>query len=120
MNDRIQLSLGTLETAVRHVNDLTNLSKANRELEIKNLTLRHALLPEDEEKGAFPVQWLPFQQNPKFYGRHVELEKILECLKPTGQSTFRTYTIYGRRGVGKTQIALQFGYTHIPTYDAIF
>lgn len=99
---------------------MNNFSEANRELQLKNLVLRHALLLEDEEKGAFPVQRIPFRQNPNFYGRKLELEKIWECLKPTGQSTFRTYTIYGRRGVGKTQIALQFGYTHISTYDAIF
>lgn len=120
VNDRIQLSLRTLETAVRHVNDLNNLSKANRELEIKNLVLRHALLPDDDEKGAFPVQRLPFRQNTKFYGRQLELEKVSECLKPTGQGTLRTHTIYGRRGVGKTQIALQFVYTNSHTYDALF
>jgi hypothetical protein len=109
-----------LDTAARHVNDLTNLSKANRELEVHNLTLRHALIPEDEEKSPFPVQSFPFKRNPKFYGRQTDLAKILECLRPKGDSSFRTYTIYGRRGVGKTQVALQFGYTNIHTYDAIF
>ncbi|KAG4441818.1 hypothetical protein IFR05_002682 [Cadophora sp. M221] len=118
--DRVVSQLSVLDTAARHVNDLTNLSKANRELEVQNLTLRHALIPEDEEKGQFPVQSFPFKRNPKFYGRQTEIAKILECLRPKGDNSFRTFTIYGRRGVGKTQVALQFGYTNISTYDAIF
>jgi hypothetical protein len=33
---------------------------------------------------------------------------------------FRTYTIYGRRGVGKTDIAAQFAYQNSCDFDAIF
>jgi hypothetical protein len=32
----------------------------------------------------------------------------------------RTYTIYGRRGVGKTDIALQYAHTNPSQFDAIF
>lgn len=32
----------------------------------------------------------------------------------------RTYTIYGKRGIGKTEIALQFAHTNPSGYDAIF
>ena len=37
--ERVVSQLSGLDTAARHVNDLTNLSKANRELEVHNLTL---------------------------------------------------------------------------------
>jgi len=77
-------------------------------------------MPESEEPGTFPNRILPFSQNPKFYGREDELDKINTYLAPRGDQSLRTYTIYGKRGVGKTEIALQFAYTNHPGYDAIF
>jgi NB-ARC domain len=84
------------------------------------MSLRHALIPESEEPGSFPNTILPFSQNPRFYGRAVELEKIEKYLSPKDDQSLRTYTIYGRRGVGKTEIALQFAYMNQPGFDAIF
>jgi hypothetical protein len=82
--------------------------------------MRHALLPENDEPCAFPNVILPFRQNPRFYGRDVELDKISKHLTPTGDQSLRTYTIYGRRGVGKTEIALQFAHVNQCGFDAIF
>jgi hypothetical protein len=105
---------------VKHVNDVTSYSKVNQDRQIKNMSLRHALVPESEEPGAFPNIVLPFSQNPRFYGRAAELEKIEKYLSPKDDQSLRTYTIYGRRGVGKTEIALQFAYMNHPGFDAIF
>jgi hypothetical protein len=88
---------------------------------IKNLSMKHGLMPENEEPGTFPNRILPTsRQNPKFYGREEELEKIHDYLRPKGDQSLRTYTIYGRRGVGKTEIALQFAYLNKAGFDAIF
>lgn len=84
------------------------------------MSLRHALNPESEEPGTFPIRILPFSQNPRFYGREDELRKINEFLKPTSVNSLRTYTIFGRRGVGKTEIASQFAYANEAGFDAIF
>jgi hypothetical protein len=86
------------------------------------MNMRHALIPESEEPGTFPNRILPFAQNPRFFGRSEELEKISKCLGPKDidDRNLRTYTIYGRRGVGKTEIALQFAYTNRSGFDAIF
>jgi len=109
-----------MEETRKHLNDITSYFAVNQDRKIKNMSLRHALWPETEEYGAFPNRMLPFRQNPKFYGRKEELGRILKYLSPKGGQSYRTYTIYGRRGVGKTEIALQFAYTNPAGYDAIF
>ena len=88
------------------------------------MSLRHALIPESEEPGTFPNKILPFAQNRKFFGRLDELEKVSSFLDPkfAKDRELRTYTIYGRRGVGKTEIAIQFAYTTYEqgVFDAVF
>lgn len=103
------------------MNDITSLSAVNQDRKIKNMSLRHALIPEPEEPGTFPNRILPSrEENPRFYGRRDELDKITKYLSPKDDQSFRTYTIYGRRGVGKTEIALQFAHTNPCGFDALF
>jgi predicted AAA+ superfamily ATPase len=84
--------------------------------------IRHASIPEPEEPATFPIRMLPYRQNPRFYGREAELDKINQALdwKNPNNALLRTYTIYGRRGVGKTELALQYAYTNLAKFDAIF
>lgn len=113
--------MSTLDQTVRHVADITTLSRVNQDRKVKNMSLRHALIPEPEEHGTFPNRILPSrEENPNFYGRTDELDRIEKYLQPTGDGSFRSYTIYGRRGVGKTEIALQFAHTNPCNFDAIF
>ena len=59
--------------------------------------------------------------NDRFYGRQEELNKLNKYLDWKGTTPkLRTYTIYGRRGVGKTEIALQYAHTNPARFDAIF
>lgn len=109
-----------MDLTVKHVNEITIQSTANLERQAKALTQRHTLVPDTDEKCSFPKTILPFQQNMRFYGRKEELDKIYSYLSPKGDGSYRTYTIYGRRGVGKTEIALQFAHTNPAGYDAIF
>ncbi|KAG4441573.1 hypothetical protein IFR05_002958 [Cadophora sp. M221] len=124
MRANIDQQLASLDYTVKHVSEISNFSKVNRDRQVKSLSSRHAALPDSEEPGVFPNRILPFQRNRTFYGRKEELDKILKYLKPKDQddgvATFRTYTIYGRRGVGKTEIALQFAHVNPGGYDAIF
>lgn len=125
-NENINSLFSTLDQTIKHVNDITSFSKVNLERKLKNLSLRHALIPEAEESANFPNFILPFEKNPKFYGRQKELERIMEGLSPRGGGeAYRTFTIYGRRGVGKTAIALQYAYENLRKgrdgrYDAVF
>ncbi|CZR55427.1 uncharacterized protein PAC_05315 [Phialocephala subalpina] len=120
LNESINSQLESMDLTVKHVNEITIQSKANLDRQARALTQRHTLAPDSEEKCSFPNRILPFQQNTRFYGRKEELDKIYDYLSPKGDGSYRTYTIYGRRGVGKTEIALQFAYTNPAGYDAIF
>jgi len=118
--EKVNTQISALESTVRHLSEITNYSKVNQDRKVKNMSLRHALMPESEETAAFPIKILPFPQNPRFYGRQDELEKITKYLSPRDDQSLRTYTIYGRRGVGKTEIALECANTNAMGFDAIF
>jgi hypothetical protein len=120
MNENIESQLSSMDLTIKHVYDITIHSKVNLDRQVKNFSQRHALIIEPEEPGTFPNMILPFQQNTNFYGRTEELDKIYQYLSPKADRAYHTYTIYGRRGVGKTEIALQFAYTNPPKFDAVF
>jgi hypothetical protein len=113
--------ISELEGTVKHLNDITNLSSANRERIQRNLLVRHAAVPEPDKPATFLIRMLPYRQNPRFYGREAELDKINEALdwKNPDNAPLRTYTIYGRRGVGKTELALQYAHKNPAKFDAI-
>lgn len=119
---KIGTYLSDLSEVVRHLNEITNYSSANRERFQKNLSTRHLAIPEPEEPGRFPLCYLPHRKNARFYGRETELAKINESLdwKNPNTNPLRTYTIYGRRGVGKTQLALEYAYSNPAEFEAIF
>lgn len=69
----------------------------------------------------FPVHSVNIVENPEFFGREAELDKLQQLLidqhtdaKPAACS------LYGNPGVGKTQIALKFVYKHRDKFDAVF
>lgn len=54
---------------------------------------------------------IPYQQNHGFYGRADELSKIAQAFPAQSPSpVIRTVAIWGTRGVGKSQIALEYAY----------
>ena len=76
-----------------------------------------------QEYSQFPCISVPLLRNKKFYGREQILQRIgnhLDWKSNPSQKTTRTYTIYGRRGIGKTHIALEYVYRNEKTFDAIF
>jgi hypothetical protein len=109
-----------MEGVVKHLNDITSYSMVNLERQVKHLSLRHAPVPEPEEHATFPIMMVPRSRNENFYGRQEELERINQYLDYRGNTQLRTYTIYGRRGVGKTDIAMQYAYTNPSGFEAIF
>jgi len=92
----------------------------NRESRIRNMSLRHALTAEPDEPGIFPNLILPTREkNKNFFGRGDDLDLIKQYLQSTGDQYLRTYSIYGRRGVGKAEIALQFAHANPCDFEAI-
>jgi hypothetical protein len=118
--DRIRLHQRELDELIRHLTDIATYSQATLQQRIDNLSFRHSIVPEPEERASFPLTMLPYQHNKNFYGRREELAKMDHFLKWDGNPSLRTFSIYGRRGVGKTEIALEYAYQNPSRFDAIF
>lgn len=108
------------------VRDLYNVASTSQNLEqvqagfMSFVERRRAGAPARmDDSDVFPCVFLPSQRNEKFYGREEQLEEIDSYLNPRVRQ-LRTYTIYGRRGVGKTNIALEYAYRNPSGFDAIF
>lgn len=109
-----------METTVKHMNDISSCSTINIEAQAKTLSLRNEPVIILKEHCTFPVKYIPRENNSEFFGRSIEMEKINAYLDPRRNSTLRTYTIFGRRGVGKTDIALEYAHANPAGFDAIF
>lgn len=63
---------------------------------------------------------LPLVQNTNFFGRKDELGYLNSIIDPKGNDKLSIVSIVGEGGVGKSQLALQFAYTHLDAFGAIF
>lgn len=119
--DRIKDLQKELDDVIQHLSEMNNYSQANQQQQVRNLQLRHAHQPDDDERARFPIRKVPYDQNTTFYGRDDELKEMDKYLRPNKQHrNLRTYSIYGRRGIGKTEIALEYCYRNPSNFDAIF
>ena len=105
------------DSTVKHLNEITTYS----ELERRVVQLApHTIAPvEVNDPSTYPNVLLPYAKNELFYGREDELGKI-QAFLDWKNAGLRTYTLYGRRGVGKTQIALEYAYRLSKRFDAVF
>ncbi|KAG4437548.1 hypothetical protein IFR05_006982 [Cadophora sp. M221] len=113
--------ISRLYDTIRHVSELARIASVNQQLTSLSLTAGH-VVTEPASSVVFPITSLQYEPNPIFSGRQEELKRIETFLSPGSDQSFRAYSIYGRRGVGKTSLALQFAHACAgdATYDAIF
>jgi len=71
------------------------------------------------DKPPFPFNNFPHKQNLFFEGRENQLKHIHKQFG-AGKVVALTQTMTGTGGVGKTQIALEYGYRYAPEYDTIW
>jgi tetratricopeptide (TPR) repeat protein len=72
---------------------------------------------------VFPgtIHNLPFPPNPLFTGRDRELENLGAQFKRKREVAItQTVVLHGFGGVGKTQLAVEYGWKHLRDYDAAF
>ena len=65
--------------------------------------------------------------NPDFFGREKVLRQLKDELQPSRQhdtlnvpNLLRSVAVHGFGGIGNTQVAIQYAYSSIQQYDAIF
>ncbi len=124
MEPKVKEYLETMGSTIKHLQSMGTTSKVNKEqaLSFAQLGLRDREIEKDgADPAIFPVQWLPISfRTPFFKGRDQEIKKIHGVLYTSDASRLQTYLIYGRRGIGKTQIALEYSRRYLNDYDAIF
>jgi hypothetical protein len=70
--------------------------------------------------GALPALWnMPHQRNPYFLGRE-ELLAELHAAFSSGRAEERRQAVYGRGGVGKTQIGIEYAYRYADEYGLVW
>ena len=94
---------------IRHLRDVTANNRVNQSAEPRfaadGLRLRTEQM-DGGEKAIFPLDTLPPLRADHFIGRQEDLDNIHDWLGLQENPAIRTYTIYGRRGIGKTQVLL--------------
>lgn len=64
---------------------------------------------------------IPFPQNPLFTGRVEFLNELHEKIRDRTRQKFRyRVAIYGRAGVGKTEVAVEYVYRYKHNYDNVY
>lgn len=97
----------SMVATVRHLRDVTNNNRASEtRYAAEGLRLRTEQM-DGGESAIFPLETLPPLRADHFTGREKDLENIHEWLGLQESPAIRTYTIYGRRGIGKTQVSRQ-------------
>ena len=81
------------------------------------------------QRTRLPCHMIPVSRNKGFFGRDDVLRDIFNELSPSVQTEdladqepneVKTFPICGPGGMGKTQAAIEFVYTHKDQYDAIY
>lgn len=63
---------------------------------------------------------IPYIANSSFFGREEELKSLDEVLVPHRKSRLSIVSVVGEGGVGKSQLTLQFAYSHFSEFSTIF
>lgn len=123
MQPKIKGHLGEMEDTVKHISAMVTSRRINQlqESRLGEVGLREREYPMDgTEKAIFPVDNMPTHKTRHFAGRGAEIDRIHTWLGGQENTRLKTYLIYGRRGIGKTQIALEYFARHRSSYDAVF
>lgn len=121
--DKIEPAIEAMGDYVTQIHSIAAFSTLRKDRQTNYVAQKIEGTLQMQEYSHFPCISVPLLRNQKFYGREQVLQKIgihLDSKLNPDQQTTRTFTIYGRRGIGKTHIALEYVYRNEKTFDAIF
>ncbi|KAL8950293.1 MAG: hypothetical protein Q9222_003659 [Ikaeria aurantiellina] len=121
--DKIEPAIEAMGEWVTHIHSIAAFSTLRKDRRTAYVAQKLEGTLQMQEYSHFPCVSLPMLRNERFYGREDVLEKIhghLDWKLNPDQPSTRTFTIYGRRGIGKTHIALEYAYRNENNFDAIF
>ena len=121
--DKIEPAIEAMGDCVTQIHSIAAFTTLRRDRQTSYVAQKLEGTLNMQEYSRFPCISVPLLRNEKFYGREQVLKEIAKHLDwklNPEQKTTRTFTIYGRRGIGKTHIALEYVYRNEKTFDAIF
>ena len=123
MKDAVDGYIAEIDKVVTHMRQTSQYSKTNQ-LAQARLQVSGRLAFRDQKNPndfcEFPVDNLPKILTKRFFGRQAQLDQIEKYLGAQEVEALRVYTIFGRRGIGKTQIALEYARLYKQKFDAVF
>jgi tetratricopeptide (TPR) repeat protein len=101
-----------------------SLTDAQKDHKTTNGGLSVISVAREPETSAAKYGLFPYPPNPNFEGREMILQQVHERIHHPRRHQYpgmvRSTALHGLGGIGKTQIALRYVYTHQGSYDAIF
>lgn len=77
--------------------------------------------PQRPEAAPKITNYIPFTENPRFWGRETILTLIDDALSADSLNrSLRSFALHGMGGVGKTQIALKYANASREKFDCVF
>lgn len=124
MRDFVKQHVGEIDEVAYHFRLISQHTREQQDLNAKRSTFRGTLFHNEfqnpVDRAAFPVDNLPDIRTEKFFGREQLIDRIGDHIGNQKDRRLRTYLIYGLRGVGKTQIALEYAERNRDKFDAVF
>ncbi|KAI0377693.1 hypothetical protein F5Y04DRAFT_263483 [Hypomontagnella monticulosa] len=108
--------------AVRHIEKIAKIGdRHSRNMDQISILHDFLSLRDLQQEVTIPCNTLPVAENRRFYGRQDILRRLEDHLKPGDiNNPLSSVALCGLGGIGKTQIALAYGYQKIHQLDAVF
>ena len=116
-NERLKKQIALAEKEVR----MCDMQATQQGIsEVKMLVRDASARKQSSSPSKTPIRMIPYCQNECFFGRRPILDDLSKTLDPARlPKRQRKFALYGLGGCGKTQVALEYVYSHFEEYEVI-